>query len=49
MKKWLCYNLLGEKPEHVDIFQSMAGLGLISFFIFWASYLFIYLPFFFFV
>jgi len=48
MKNWICYNLLGEHPDDVDAFGMILGLGIQAFLVFWAFYLFIYIPFFFF-
>ena len=48
MKNWICYNLLGEHPDDIGTFEVIGGLGILSFQIFWAFYLFIYIPFFFF-
>ena len=29
MKKWICYNLLGENPETIDTFGIVSGLCLL--------------------
>ncbi len=47
MKSWICYNLFGEHPDDVDTFGMISGLGILAFLVFWTSYLFVYLPFYF--
>ena len=46
MKEWICYNLLGEYSKDVDIYGMISGLGIVSFLVFFAYYLFVYIPFF---
>ena len=46
MKNWICYNLFGEHPDDVDVYGMVLGLGIQGFLVFWAVYLFIYIPFF---
>lgn len=48
MKNWICYNLLGEHPDDMDTFGMVSGLGIQAFLVFWAFYLFVYIPFFYF-
>lgn len=48
MKNWICYNLFGEHPDDVDTFGMILGISILSFLVFWASYLFVYIPFFYF-
>lgn len=46
VKKQICYNLLGENPEDVNIYNMLIGLGIEGLLVFCAFYLFIYIPFF---
>ena len=48
MKNWICYNLFGEHPDDVNGFEMLLGLGIQAFLVFWAFYLFVYVPFFYF-
>lgn len=45
MKNWICYNLFGEHPDNVNGYDMVLGLGILSFLVFWACYLFVYVPF----
>lgn len=45
MKNWICYNLFGEHPDDVNGYDMVLGLGILSFLVFWACYLFVYVPF----
>ena len=45
MKNWICYNLFGEHPDGVDAFGMVGGLGILACLVFWACYLFVYVPF----
>lgn len=46
MKNWICYNLLGEKPQDVGMCGMLLALGMVGFLLCCWVYLFIYVPFF---
>jgi hypothetical protein len=44
MKKWICYNLLGENPEAIDTFGIVSGLGILALLFGSWTFLFVFLP-----
>ena len=49
MKKWICYNVLGENPNTIDTFGIVSGLGILAFLFGSWAFLFIFIPIYFWV
>jgi hypothetical protein len=44
LKKWICYNVLGENPNTIDAFGIVSGLGILLFLFSSWAFLFVFLP-----
>jgi hypothetical protein len=44
MKRWICYNMLGENPETIDTFSMISGMMIVGFLCGCWAFFFVFLP-----